>query len=156
MAFGRSRFKPLFTRVDQDSYSVNLSGGQRDLIAGLIDQLDQMLDSQSPALRRLFPEPYGDDAERNAGYAVLAGAELIESRHARVELMRSQIRAEKLSASDLDTWMRTLNDLRLVIGTVLDISDDGTEPGDDSELELFHVYEHLGFILEHVVEALME
>ena len=153
MAF-RRRFKPLFRRVAEDRYEIDLSMGQRELIDGLLDQLGEMMDSNSPALQRLFPAPYGDDDERNAGYAVLAGAELIENRLAAIAGVRATLHSDSISDVELNMWLRSINDLRLVIGTILDVTEDMDEPEDESARELFHVYEHLGFILEHIVEAL--
>ncbi|MCB1258386.1 MAG: DUF2017 family protein [Microthrixaceae bacterium] len=155
MAFGR-RFKPLFVRINEDTYGVELSPGQRELIDGLLEQLTDMLDGNNPAVRRLFPTPYGDDDERNAGYAVLAGAELIDNRQAAIAQVRASLHADAVTTEELNAWMRSVNDLRLVIGTILDVTEETVEPEGEADRELFHVYEHLGFILEHMVEALTE
>ena len=48
--------------------------------AGLVGQLREQLlaSTDDPSLRRLFPPAYPDDAERDAGYQVLARDELLE------------------------------------------------------------------------------
>lgn len=156
MAFLRGRFRPLFVRVAKDTYAINLSDDQRELITRLLDQLRQLLGDEGPAIRRLFPEPYGDDAERNAGYAVLAGAELMDKRLQAIATVQEGIGAETVTETELYAWMRTINDLRLVMGTILDVSEDGSEPDDEDALDLFNAYEHLGFVLENLVAALAD
>lgn len=152
----RSRFVPLFERSGDDVYRVNLPGSTRELIDDLLAQLSGMLGQGGPALRRLFPKPYGDDEERNAGYAVLAGSELLENRLDAITEMRGSLTERHVDGAQLDTWMRTINDLRLVMGTLLDIRDDENEiPIDDDNEDLFIAYEHLGYVLESIVTALM-
>ena len=54
-------------------------------------------------------------------------------------------------------WMRSINDIRLVMGTMLGISEDGEEPdleGDD--LAAYSVYEFFGGLLELIVQALAD
>lgn len=146
---------PLFERVGNGEYKVNLPTSTRDLTDNLLEQLSTMIPDGGPAVRRLFPEPYGDDHERNAGYAVLAGSELVDKRLAGISAMRASLRAEQITAEQMDSWMRTLNDLRLVMGTLLDITDDDEMRIDDDNEDLFVAYEHLGYVLESIVNALM-
>lgn len=151
----RSRFVPLFEPLGEDRYKVNLPTSTRQLTDNLLEQLSTMLVDGGPALRRLFPQPYGDDEERNAGYAVLAGSELVDRRLEAIGAMRSSISDEIVTAEQLDSWMRTINDLRLVMGTLLDIDDETDMPTDDDHEDLFLAYEHLGYVLESIVSALM-
>ena len=57
----------------------------------------------------------------------------------------------------MDAWLHALNDLRLVLGTRLDVSED---PAADEELlsgaqaELFAIYAYLGWLVEQAVRAL--
>lgn len=152
----RGRFVPLFERDGDDGYVVNLPTSTRELIDNLLEQLSGMLNQGGPALRRLFPEPYGDDEERNAGYAVLAGSELLEGRLSAIAEMRASLPQPRINGLQLDSWMRTVNDLRLVMGTLLDIDDDDYEvPIDDDNEDLFLAYEHLGYVLESIVTAIL-
>ena len=50
--------------------------------------------------------------------------------------------------------MRSINDVRLVLGTVLDIDDDADEVAvDDTNAATYQAYEVLGFLLDAVVSA---
>ena len=57
-------------------------GGARAAASSLTAQLRQLRHQRltTRAVRRLFPPPYGDDAERNAGYEQLVGTSCVERR----------------------------------------------------------------------------
>jgi hypothetical protein len=144
-----------FRRRRDNTFTVELADEGRQLIGDLLTQLRDLLTSDSPALVRLFPPPYGDDEERNQGYAALAGAELVERRIAAIDAMESTLRSETLTEDELAVWMRSINDIRLVLGTILDVSEDH-EPPDvtDDAAPLYATYEYLGYLLDRVVAAL--
>ncbi|MFZ4516946.1 MAG: DUF2017 family protein [Microthrixaceae bacterium] len=145
-----------FRRLGDGSVAVFLDDDERALVAGLLAQLRELLTTDSSALRRLFPPPYGDDDERNAGYAALAGAELVERRLAAVDTVADGLELDRLDEEQAMVWMRALNDLRLVLGTVLDITDDEAPPVvTEDNLATVAAYEHLGMLLDALVHALM-
>lgn len=144
-----------FERRDDGDFDVRLDDSMRDLLANLLGQLRDLLSTDSPALERLFPPPYGDDEERNLGYSVLAGSELVEGKLEAIDSMESAIRTEVLTEDELYAWMRTVNDLRLVLGTILDVDEDShrVAPEEDSAAT-YAAYEVLGVLLENIVWAL--
>lgn len=148
-------FRSPIRRQRGGDYRFTISDDERQLVLDLVRQLRELLTTDSPALRRLFPPPYGDDDERNAGYAVLAGSELVERRLAALEVIETTIDAETLTEEQLQTWMRSVNDLRLVLGTLLDISDD-EQPVSGADETMVAVYEYLGQLLELTVQALTD
>ena len=61
--------------------------------------------------------------------------------------------ADEFDGDTLDAWMRVMNDLRLVLGTNLNVSEsvDWSPP---PELEsMYVVYQWLSILLGHIVEA---
>lgn len=155
-AFDRWRRGPI-RRVGEDRYVVELDEHLRALIGGLVEDLRALIETDDPRLFRLFPPPYGDDEERNQGYAVLAGAELRERRIESLEVVSAHLDATELDGEQLSAWMRSINDVRLVLGTSLGITDDGQEPpSDPSDVATYTVYELLGVLLESIVQALDE
>jgi hypothetical protein len=144
-----------FRRTSEGMYSVSLGDAERKLLADLVVQLRSLLSTDSPALARLFPPAYGDDEERNQGYAALAGAELVERRLAALELVESTLESPELTEDELSAWMRSLNDVRLVLGTILDVDEEHRAPeGDEDVAAMYATYEYLGYLLERVVQAL--
>src|SRR5947209_5095809 len=77
-----------------------------------------------PSLRRLFPTAYPDDAERDREYRQLVGDELVERRRAALDTLLATVDASSVSEDDLAAWMGAINDLRLVLGTRLDVSEE--------------------------------
>ncbi|MEI2699868.1 MAG: DUF2017 family protein [Microthrixaceae bacterium] len=154
--FDRARRSPI-RRTADGTYAVDLDPEVRQMISSFIEQLRELLSTDSSLLVRLFPPPYGDDTERNQGYAALAGAELMERRTAALDVVRDSIDATALDEGQLMAWMRAINDIRLVMGTMLDVDDAG-EPGDLSpdDAATYSVYEYFGAMLELIVAALSD
>lgn len=126
-----------------------------ELVVHLGDQLDAMLDTDLPDLNRLFPTAYPDDPERDAGYQVLARGELIDHRRTSLDTVRATVSQEILSEDEVMAWLNVVNDLRLVIGTKLDVSEeDHLIDQDDPEAPLHDVYAVLGMVLGEIVEGL--
>ena len=152
------RLRAPIRRRNDGRYVVDLGESERDLLVALADQMTELLRSGDPSLVRLFPRPYGDDDERNDGYAALVVPMLTEQRLAALEVVRATARATEVSEDELETWMRSVNDVRLVLGTVLDVDEDGTPAGGDerdhADADRWATYEYLGMLLELIVRAL--
>ena len=52
------------------------------------------------------------------------GGELLDGRRAALDLVAQTVERDRLSAEEADSWLRALNDLRLVLGTRLDVQED--------------------------------
>ncbi len=74
-----------------------------------------------------------------------------------LRILEETVDAERLDDEQMDAWLHALNDLRLVLGTRLDVTED---PARDEALlsgdqaELFTVYAYLGWLVEQAVRAL--
>lgn len=138
-------------------YRIKLPPKERVLLAELVSQLREQLvaSTDEPGLRRLFPPAYADDPDRDAGYQVLTRDELLESRLAALDTVEATIDGGDLDADQLTAWMSTLNSLRLVLGTRLDVDEEPPllDPS-DPEAPAYAVYEYLGWLLSQVVDAL--
>jgi hypothetical protein len=129
------------------------------LLRGLLDELAVLLqDPDDPALRRLFP-PAHADRESEEQYRSLVRDTLVAGRSNALAAVRDTLGRENLSPDEADAWLRALNDLRLVLGTRLDV----TEEIDYEELDLHEphgrdlaVYAYLSWLQEQLVEALAE
>jgi uncharacterized protein DUF2017 len=128
------------------------------LLAGLAAELRAQLDGDTadPSLRRLFPPAYDDAAEERA-YRDLAGESLLDGRRAALTLLAETVDRDRLSAEEADAWLRALNDLRLVLGTRLDVQEDTFAADlrpDGPNAPALAVYGYLSWIQEQLVEAL--
>jgi hypothetical protein len=156
--FHRSRFTP----VRGGGYSVRLDAHERALLAGLPDQLEALLNAGTGdtgrGTVRLFPPAYLEDPELDAEFHRLMRDELVRRRLDAVATVRDTVSADRLSAEQLHAWARVLNDVRLVLGTLLDVSEDtdileGVDPGaEDAPQRVAYVV--LSSIVDDAVEAL--
>jgi hypothetical protein len=144
-------------RTRKGDFQLRLPEQERDLLRSLPAQLKELLASDDPALERLFPPAYADDPDRNADYQRLMHDELLDHRRAAADVMEATIDADRLDEGQLVAWLSAINDLRLVLGTRLDVTEDmyGEEmPEDDPRAPAFAVYSYLGWLEEQVVDAL--
>jgi len=140
-------------RASDGGVLLRLSPEERALVASLAEELRAQLDAgtDEPSLRRLFPPAYDDEQDEQA-YRELAGDGLLDGRRQALELVAATAGSDRLSAEEADAWLRALNDLRLVIGTRLDVQEDALFEGPQSpELAL---YGYLSWVQEQLVAAL--
>jgi Domain of unknown function (DUF2017) len=140
-------------RASDGGVLLRLSPEERALVASLAEELRAQLDAgtDEPSLRRLFPPAYDDEQDEQA-YRELAGDGLLDGRRQALELVAATAGSDRLSAEEADAWLRALNDLRLVIGTRLDVQEDALLEGPQSpELAL---YGYLSWVQEQLVAAL--
>jgi Domain of unknown function (DUF2017) len=136
---------------------VRLRPNERILVGDLVGQLREQLlaSTDEPSVRRLFPPAYPDDPERDAGYQVLTRDELLESKLAAIDVVERTLDGSELDDAGMTAWMGTLNSLRLVLGTRLDVDEElPTLDADDPLAPAYAVYEYLGWLLSQVVDAL--
>jgi hypothetical protein len=151
--FARDRVR----RRGEGHYQVRLRPNERVLVADLVGQLREQLlaSTDDPAVRRLFPPAYPNDAERDAGYQVLTRDELLEHRLSALDVVERTLDGNDLDHADMTAWMGTLNALRLVLGTRLDVDEDLPDlDRADPMAPAYAVYEYLGWLLSQVIDVL--
>lgn len=126
------RFRsPTFERSRDGGVVVRLGADERALLGRLVDELRGALlsgtsrdDEVADPLRRLFPVAHPQDPEAEAGYRSLMRDDLLRHRLEALDEVESLLDAEHLGEDQADVWMAVLNDLRLVLGTILDVGED--------------------------------
>ena len=160
MAFGRQR--PI-QRERDGTYSVDLTETEQMVLKSLLAQLRTLLKvettgeiTEESGVRRLFPTAYPDRDDLEAEYQGMVRDDLVGQRLAAIDLVEETIVLPTLDDDQLATWMRTFNDLRLVLGTRLDVSEDdaGWIDPEDPDAPAMMAYEFLGLLLDSAVLAL--
>jgi len=160
----RRRASGPFQLQADGSYRINLPPDVRELMNHLFGELRDVLtqaDTSDPALRRLFPAAYHDDPERDAEYQDLMRSELVASRLTAISRVTEGIGdGDRLEPGDMDLLLQSLNAVRLLLGTMLDVSEDeesdaGADDPDDPVAAQAHLYSYLGWLLEAAVAAAM-
>lgn len=148
-------FRRPIRRTRSGTYQLNLGTTERSLLAALAPQLRELLaDPNQPGLRRLFPPAYGEesDAAHEEEYHRLMQDDLIARHEEALDVLAETATADELDAEQMEAWMRALNQLRLVIGTRLDVTEEDDFAGtEDPERQVYYL---LGYLQECVVEAL--
>jgi hypothetical protein len=145
-------------RTPQGDYLLALSRDERELLRSLPGQLRALLDEDpdAPALERLFPPAYEDDPEEESEYRRLVHGELLEGRRAALATLEATADRERLTEDELQAWLGALNDLRLVLGTRLGVTEetyeDEFDPRDPHAPELA-VYGYLTWLQDALVTA---
>lgn len=130
---------------------------EREVLRALPGQLREILDTDDPSLRRLHPPAYEDDPEREAEYRRLVRDDLLRQRLQALGVMEATIDAGTLDQEQMTAWLAAINDIRLVLGTRLDVTEEMYEesiPSEDPRSAIFALYQYLGLLEEQVVAAL--
>ncbi|MBV9292048.1 MAG: DUF2017 domain-containing protein [Frankiales bacterium] len=119
-----------------------------------------------PALQRLLPDAYSDDAEAAGEFRRLTDGEL---RREKVDALTLLVDAcadptdgsvrVGLDDAVAERWLQAINDVRLVLGVRLDVTEDMSERWSnldpaDPQLPLLLGYDLLSLLQQEIIEAL--
>jgi len=112
-----------------------------------------------PALARLLPDGFTDDPAASAEFRRFTEVGLRQRKVADAREVRRGLEGAsplRLDAEQARQWLGFLNDVRLVLGTRLGVTEEPVELAeDDPQLPLFGLYGWLGVLQETLVESLM-
>ena len=151
-------------RAPRGGFELRIPADERELLRSLGPQMRVVLaqpvttaQEADPAVERLFPVAYPSDEDRQTEYRLLVHDELLSSHLAALAVLETTADAEHLDEDQLSAWMRALNEVRLVLGTRLGVTEDGDErPLDprDPRAQAFGVYDYLTYLQGEIIEAL--
>lgn len=151
-------FRRRFARARDGSYTVRLDEAERRLLAELPTQLASLVEAQpgDPWLQRLFPTAYPKDPDREDEWRLLMSVDLHDRRRAQLATLAETAGATVLTEEQLLGWAQALNDLRLYLGTRLEVSEETEleDFEDEGDGQLFLLYTWLGMLQEETVRAL--
>ena len=156
--------KPFRRRGDE--LVARLESAEARIVALLLDQLEQLLTAEiedvtgDPVIARLLPAGHRSDPELAADYRELTESALRAGKADDLATVRAGLPLDggtvRLDPEEAGAWLRTSNDLRLALGTRLDIQED-TEPPEDlasEEGQQLAVYYWLTGLQGSLVDAL--
>lgn len=152
---------PLFEKK-RDRFAVRLGKRERELLVELCRQSRALLEtedpSSDPAVARLFPAAYQDDPLRNLEYETSLGGAPRAGKLEALDMVTRTANATQLSEEELLTWMGVVNDLRLVLGTRIEVTEGSTEEDFPAggPRDAYQVYQFLGWLLQEMLSALGE
>jgi len=118
---------------------------------------------EDPVLARLLPDAYADDPEAAGEFRKYTESSLREAKKYFAQTLLDTLPPKggrvRLTGDQARDWLRTLNDVRLMFGVRLEVTEDFEEqlaslaPG-DPKIAAFEVYGWLGAVQESLVRAL--
>ena len=132
--------------VPTDAELSALTGLGTDLGTGFGDEADSPPAPSDPALARLLPDAYRDD-ERAAGeFRRLTESSLRRDKVSSAERLLAALPADgagevRLDPETTESWLATINDVRLALGTRLEVTEEMAEPDpEDPDAPAYVVY----------------
>lgn len=156
--------------------SIEASGGnvvfkmdaeEAALLRGLATEMQEMIEQESTiqdaVIDRLFPSAYADPEDAQA-FSELVGDEL---KNGKLDAIRSVLSVlgnpgdvdTTVPRSEIDGWLTVLTDLRLALGTRLDVTEEKMErelDASDPEAPGMAVLHWFGWMQEMFIEAITE
>lgn len=149
-----------------DSVTFMLPDAEGQYLRELVEQYLELVrspdDARDPAIRRLSPDAYPDEAEASAEFRAWTRDDLAATRAADaervIEVLRERERAAEprpelmLDAPSQTAWLRTLAGLRIVLAARMGIVDDDSVVADGDPR--YDVYEWLGYRQEMLLQSM--
>jgi hypothetical protein len=155
----RREFVPPVEAAD-GGWRINLDADERGLLVRLMGELATLLSGpdDDALLVRLFPTAFPHDEEKEREYQRLMREELVASRLAAITAVTGVLDGPPtrlLTEEETVAFLQAVNAVRLVLGTMLGITDDDSaDEADDADTPEHHLYEFLGWLLEWTVRSL--
>jgi len=134
-----------------------------DDLAAMIGLTENAELPEDPVLARLLPDAYRDDPEASGEFRRYTEHGLRSGKAAAARTVLATLPPRggrvRLSQPEAQAWLRALNDVRLALGTRLEVTDDfddqvGHMSPDDPRVAYIGVYQWLAYIQETLVRAL--
>jgi hypothetical protein len=168
-----------FSRADDGRVHAVLTTFESELLTKLAGELCALLESEitidpleasvgiggsssasaDPAIARLLPDAYRDDAQASREFRGYTEHSLVDRKltNARTLIERLDTGGDiYLDTATQQVWLRTLTDLRLVLAARLGIETDDhdPQPQTDEEIMMFDIYDWLGSVQGSLVDVL--
>ncbi|HUS42122.1 MAG TPA: DUF2017 family protein [Ilumatobacteraceae bacterium] len=142
-------------------WRINLDTDERNLLLRLMGELRALITGpdDNELLQRLFPVAYPDDDEKEEEYQRLMREELVASRLSAIESVSRTVDPANAKAlldeGETIAFMQSINAIRLVLGSMLGITDDeSADDADQADSPEHHLYDFLSWLLDWTVRSL--
>jgi len=158
-----------FRRGSGDALILSLTPEEAEFLVLLPVELREVFDGplDDPAGRRLFPAAYLDPTEEAAEteWKAMVHPDLMRQRLDALAVVAASLERStrqgdfielELEPDDVQAWLAVLNDVRLVLGTRLEITeDDGDVAADDPRAAAYGVYAWLTHLQGALIDQLL-
>jgi Domain of unknown function (DUF2017) len=145
------------------TFEWKLGPNERAVLARVAGDFRSLLAHETPSsdgsLQRVFPPAHPDDPIAELEYERTSGGALLETKLEQLQTFERCIQQKVLSEEDVLACMRAANDMRLVLGTRIDVREESTPAdfaGDPETQSTFELYAYLSWLVESMIDALGE
>ena len=128
-----------------------------DPLAKMLNMSGSTQISEDPAIARLFPDGYSDDEHASADFRRFTEQDLRAQKLAALTSVRDSLSdwtgKSSITAQQAQDWLKAINDLRLVLGTRLEITDE-VEMDFEADEPGIHLYNYLTYLQGTLIDAL--
>jgi hypothetical protein len=129
----------------------------KDPLAQLLNMGGSTEISEDPALARLFPDGYSEDEHASADFRRFTEQDLRAQKVSALATVRGTLAGwngkANIDSIQAQGWLKALNDLRLVLGTRLEITDE-SETDFEADEPGIHLYNYLTYLQGTLIDAL--
>ncbi len=148
-------------RRPDGTFGWELAKNEREVLTHIAKDFRALLaaetPSSDPSLQRLFPPARTDDPIEELEYERKVGDALLAGKLEQLTILERCVGSRVLTEDDVLACMRAVNDLRLVLGTRLDVREDSDPSefaGDPERRSTFELYAYLSWMLESLIDAM--
>lgn len=142
-------------KISDDRIKVDLSDQVRQILLDLKEMVVSHLVTESPATKRIFPVAYKNSPEMEMDYKKLTREPLSNHHEKNLDILESTLHNSELTIDEALAWIGALNNMRLILGTALDVKEDQDFPGeDDPNYEGYVVYDLLTYLQGSLIEEI--
>ncbi len=142
-------------KIGEDRFKLDLHPQVRQLLLDLQEMALSHLEDNTPVARRLYPVAYQNSPEMEMDFQKLTREPLTNHHRQNLTTFEKTLVKSELTQDEALAWMSALNDMRLILGTALDIDEDQVTPTeDDPNYEGFVVYDLLTYLQGVLIEEL--
>lgn len=146
-----------FARDRHGRYRTGLGSNEREVLKALPRQVQGLLETQDPSVKRVFPVAYPQDERAESEYREMMDAQLLQKHEQTLDTLAATVDSPTLDEEEIHQWLDALEVLRLVLGTQLDVTEDVVVIDDlDPRAEQFAVYRYLSMLQGEIIDSLAD
>ncbi|TAN20330.1 MAG: DUF2017 family protein [Actinomycetota bacterium] len=142
-------------KIGHDRFKIDLHPQVRQLLVDMKDVALNHVEENSPATRRIFPVAYRNSPEMEMDFSQLTREPLMRHHRETLSIFENTLSKSEITEDEALAWLNALNDMRLILGTALDIDEDRAVPDEnDPNYEGYVVYDLLTYLQGVLIEEI--